>query len=213
MRIHQTYRSTKSSPAARMAILAALFLFAVAPARAQPRAFPALDQKLEPLPTQFNQDAGKVRLLVIVDPTCPPCRWGASEIQDKVLATVHDDRLAVYVVWIPVLNYQDEATLQRNGQKESVRVPDPRAIHYIDPSGFSGKQYSPILGVPYHAPAWDVYMTFAPGIRWGDAAPSPTDFMYQGSADSRGPRILDGRKLAQQVQALLAASGAKGNGR
>src|SRR5262249_31784626 len=145
---------------------------------------------------------------VIVDPTCPPCRWGASEIQKQVLETIPDNRLAVYVIWIPVLNFQDEATLQRNGLKESARVPDTRAIHYTDPNGFSGKQYSTILGFPYHAPAWDVYMAFAAGVRWEDRVPSPKDWMYQGQGFDRA-RLLDGRKLAQRIQELLAAADGK----
>jgi hypothetical protein len=123
---------------ALMTLLGALFLLAPAPSPAQQKALPALDQKLDPLRARFNQDAGKVRLIVIVDPTCPPCRWGASEIQKQVLETIPTDKLPVYVVWIPVLNFQDEATLQQNGLKESGRVPDSRAIHYIDPNGFSG---------------------------------------------------------------------------
>lgn len=183
------------------AILYSLLLLASSPGRAQQQPFPALDQGLEPLRSRFNQDLGKVRLLVIVDPTCPPCRWGASEIEKQVLETIPSDRLAVYVVWIPVLNFQDQATLQRNGQKESSRVSDHRAIHFIDPQGFLGKAYSSVLGVPYHAPAWDVYLTFGPDVRWGDQVPPPTDFMVQG--DFAPSRILNGRKLAEQVQKLL----------
>src|SRR5215831_8439861 len=99
---------TKSSRAGfLLALFGALFALNAVSASAQQQIFPALDQKLDPLRTRFNQDVGKVRLIVIVDPTCPPCRWGASEIQKDVMETVHSDRLAVYVVWIPVLNFQD----------------------------------------------------------------------------------------------------------
>ena len=187
-----------------LAISCSLFSFASSPARAQQQPFPALDQSLEPLRSRFNQDVGKVRLLVIVDPTCPPCRWGASEIEKQVLETIPSDRLAVYVVWIPVLNFQDQATLQRNGQKESSRVSDHRAIHFIDPQGFLGKAYSPVLGVPYHAPAWDVYLAFGSDVRWSDHVPSPTDWMMQG--DFAPSHILNGHKLAEQVQKLLTAA-------
>lgn len=189
-------------------LLGALFLPVLAPARAQQKTLAAFDQKLDPLRAQFNQDVGKVRLIVIVDPTCPPCRWGASEIQKQVLETIPSKRLAVYVVWIPVLNFQDEATLQRNGLKESSRVSDSRATQYIDPYGFSGKQYSTILNFPYHAPAWDVYMAFSADVRWEDHAPTPTEWMYQGEGMDRA-RLLDGRKLAELVQKLLAAADGK----
>src|SRR5690348_1608682 len=99
---------------ALLALFSALFLFNIVPANGQQQTLPVLDQKLDPLRTRFNQDVGKVRLIVIVDPTCPPCRWGASEIQKNVMETIHSDRLAVYVIWIPVLNFQDEPTLQKN---------------------------------------------------------------------------------------------------
>src|SRR5215467_13384577 len=188
-----------------LTLFSALFLFNALQADAQQQIFPALDQKLDPLRTRFNQDVGKVRLIVIVDPTCPPCRWGASEIQKDVMETVHSDRLAVYVVWIPVLNFQDEPTLQKNGLKESSRLSDSRAIHYTDPRGFSGKVFSSILNFPYHSPAWDVYLAFGPEARWDSHPPSPIDWMYQGEGFDRA-RLLDGRRMAIEVKKLLANS-------
>lgn len=204
----QIQQSKRSRLAAFIVLLVVLCLSALGPIGAQQHALPELDPKLEPLRAQFNQDVGKVRLLVIVDPTCPPCRWGASEIQKQVLETVATSQLAVYVVWIPVLNFQDEPTLQKNGLKESSRVSDRRAIHYTDPNGFSGKQYSSVLNFPYHAPAWDVYLAFPAGVRWEDRAPAPTSWMYQGEAVDGGQR-LDGHKLAEEVQQLLTVPGAK----
>jgi len=202
MQIHQR----KGSHNARIALLGALLLSVVAPVRAQQRTLPSLNEKLDPLRGQFNHDVGKVRLIVLVDPTCPPCRWGASEIQKQVLETIPNNGLAVYVVWLPVLNFQDEPTLQRNGQKESARVSDSRATHYIDPSGFAGKQYSPILNIPYHGPAWDVYLAFGADVRWEDRPPTPTGWMHQGGDGMDRSRRLDGRKFAQEIQKLLAAS-------
>lgn len=210
MQIYAKRKGWTSDTALTATLFGALFLLGFVPVRAQ-QTLPALDQKLDPLRARFNQDIGKVRLIVIVDPTCPPCRWGASEIQKQVLETIPSSQLAVYVVWIPVLNYQDETTLYKNGLKESSRMPDSRAIHYVDPKGFSGKEYSTILNVPYHAPAWDVYFAFGPDVRWGDRAPTPTEWMYQGEGFDRS-RLLDGRKFAGQIQKLLAAAGDKAAG-
>jgi len=207
----QTYSKKWSRITTILTLFGILFLLGLAPARAQQQTLPALDQRLDPLRARFNQDVGKVRLIVLVDPTCPPCRWGASEIEQKVLETIPSKQLVVYVVWLPVLNFQDEATLQRNGQKESSRVPDSRATHYVDPNGFSGKQYSTVLNIPYHAPAWDVYFAFGADVRWEDRAPTPTDWMYQGEGFDRA-RLLDGRKFAERVQKLLTAAGSKAAG-
>jgi hypothetical protein len=207
--IMQIFLRKKSRAAALLTLFGALVLLTLAPARAQQQTLPALDQKLDPLRARFNQDIGKVRLIVLVDPTCPPCRWGASEIEKQVLETIPSKQLAVYVVWLPVLNFQDEATLQRNGQKESSRVSDSRATHYIDPNGFAGKQYSPILNIPYHGPAWDVYLAFGADVRWEDRAPAPTGWMHQGGDGMDRARRLDGRKFADEIQKLLNAVGNK----
>jgi len=206
--IMQMFSRKRSRKTALIPLFGALVLLTVVSVQAQQQMLPALDQRLAPLRDRFNQDAGKVRLIVIVDPTCPPCRWGASEIQKQVLATIPSNRLAVYVVWIPVLNFQDEATLQRNGLKESSRISDSRAIHYIDPNGFSGKQYSAVMNVPYHAPAWDMYFAFGSDVRWEDRAPTPTEWMYQGEGFDRA-HLLDGHKFAEQIQKLLATDGSK----
>ncbi len=55
----------------RWALLAtALALFSVAsPAWVQEASFPELDAQLEPLRAQFNADVGKVRLILLLDPT------------------------------------------------------------------------------------------------------------------------------------------------
>lgn len=202
----QIFLRDKSRRPVRIILFGALLLLSLAPARAQQQLLPGLDQRLEPLRARFNQDIGKVRLIVLVDPTCPPCRWGASEIEKQVLETISSKQLAVYVVWLPVLNFQDEPTLQRNGQKESARVSDLRAIHFVDPNGFSGKQYSPILSIPYHGPAWDVYLAFSADVRWDDGPPTPTGWMHQGGDGMDRSRRLDGRKFADEIQKLLAAS-------
>lgn len=205
----QNFPTKRSRNTARLALFGALLLLTLAPLRAQQQTLPALNQRLDPLRTRFNQDVGKVRLIVLVDPTCPPCRWGASEIEKQVLETIPSKQLAVYVVWLPVLNFQDEATLQRNGQKESIRVADSRATHYIDPDGFAGRQYSPILNIPYHGPAWDVYLAFGADVRWEDHVPTPTIWMHQGGDGMDRTRRLDGRKFATEIQQLLVSAGGK----
>lgn len=205
----QIFARMRSRKTARLSLVGALLLLTLAPVRAQQQTLPALDQRLDPLRTRFNQDVGKVRLIVLVDPTCPPCRWGASEIEKQVLETIPSKQLAVYVVWLPVLNFQDEATLQRNGQKESIRVPDSRATHYIDPDGFAGRQYSPILNIPYRGPAWDVYLAFGSDVRWMDHAPTPTEWMHQGGDGMDRTRRLDGRKFATEIRQLLVSTGGK----
>lgn len=118
------------------------------------------------------------------------------------------DKLAVYVVWLPVLNLQDPPTLQRNAHKYAAKeIPEaPRVMHYTDPNGFLGTAYGPVIQIPYGAPAWDVYFAFGADVRWGEAAPKPTHIEWNtgGGGDAN---LLDGPTFAGEVQKLLAKAG------
>ena len=50
-------------------LLAVVMLAGALPVTPQDAAYPELDQQLEPLKAQFNADAGKVRLILLLDPT------------------------------------------------------------------------------------------------------------------------------------------------
>src|SRR5712692_5342228 len=117
---------------------------------------------------------------MIGDPTCPPCRREASVLQENVMEKMTTDKLAVYVVWVPLLNFQDAARLQKNANRyASLLPPGPRATHYIDPGAYVGKKYGALLDVPYGAPAWDVYLAFPAGAHWGDTPPRPSYWEHQ----------------------------------
>ena len=173
----------------------------------QEKPYPEIDQQLKQLKAQFNADVGKVRVLVIGDPTCPPCRRGAALIQENVVSKISSDKLAVYDVWVPLLNLQDPATLQRHAhQYAHLLPPGPRVTTYTDPEAYLGKKYGPILGVPYGAPAWDVYLVFPADARWGDAAPTPSYWEHQlGGMPSE--KLLDGPRFAGEVGKLMAKIG------
>ena len=55
--------------AALLLVLTAALLAAATPARAQDAPYPELSRYLEPLRSQFNDDVGKVRLILLLDPT------------------------------------------------------------------------------------------------------------------------------------------------
>lgn len=188
---------------------ATLILGSVVPTAAQDqeKLYPELDQQLQPLKNQFNADVGKVRLLLILDPTCPPCRRGASAIQENVMEKIATDKLAIYVVWVPLLNFQDATRLQKNAKRYASLLPSgPRASHYIDPGAYVGKKYGAIIGVPYGAPAWDVYFAFDVNARWGDNPPTPNYWEHQlGTMPSN--KFLDGPRFAEEVRNLLAKVG------
>lgn len=192
---------------AAFVMAAALLLASAVPGFSQDEPYPEPDQKLELLKKQFNTDVGKVRVIFIGDPTCPPCRHGASVIQENVVSRFATDKLAVYVVWVPLLNLQDPATLQRHAHQYAKLIPPgPRVTHYSDPEAYAGKTYGPILAVPYGSPAWDVYMAFGADVRWRNSPPVPTYFEHQlGGLPSE--KTLDGPRFAGEVGKLLAKAG------
>ncbi|MFQ5694389.1 MAG: hypothetical protein ACE5HB_00200 [Terriglobia bacterium] len=116
---------------------------------------------------------------------------------------IASDRLATYVVWLPVLNFQDARTLQRNTRKESRRLPGPRSLHYADPEGYAGHAYSKIMEIPYGAPAWDMYFAFGPDAEWKDGPPAPDYWEHQLGGMPPGKR-LNGPRFAERVRRLLA---------
>lgn len=120
------------------------------------------------------------------------------------MTEIGSDNLVTYVVWLPVLNFQNAKTLQRNAHRYEKLIPGgPRVLHYADPEGYSGKEYGRIVGISYGAPAWDIYFAFDADVEWGETAPSPTYWEHQlgGMAPERQ---LNGPRFAEQVRKLLA---------
>jgi hypothetical protein len=118
------------------------------------------------------------------------------------------DKLVAYVVWVPLLNIQDPARLQRNAQRyANLLPPGARVTHYNDPEAYAAKKYGPIIGVPYGGAAWDVYFAFGADVRWGDTPPAPTYWEHQLGGGIADNRLLDGPRFAGEVRKLLAKIG------
>lgn len=116
---------------------------------------------------------------------------------------IESDKLVTYVVWLPVLNFQNPATLQRNSHRYEKLIPgDSRVLHYADPEGYSGKEYGRIVEIPYGAPAWDIYFTFDAAVEWGAEPPTPTYWEHQ-LGGLPGNKRLNGPRFAEQVRKLL----------
>jgi hypothetical protein len=87
--------------------------------------------------------------------------------------------LAVYVVWLPALNSQSPAELQKNGAEAAKLIDDPRVRFYVDPRGFSGTAYGKLMNIPRGSPAWDIYFAFDGNAKWKDQPPKPQYWMHQ----------------------------------
>jgi hypothetical protein len=90
----------------------------------------------------FNADAGTVRIIALVSPTCGACLRGAADLQTGVFSTVRDPKLRGYIVWVPKLDGQES-----NVPAATNTVADRRASHYWDGDGYLVHAYDRTLGL------------------------------------------------------------------
>jgi hypothetical protein len=137
------------------------------------------------------------------------CLRGASAIEQKVLARITNPNLRVYVVWLPILA---SGAFEPAARREGRRIPDPRVARYAEADARLAKLYSPVLHLPQGMPAWDVYLVFAPAVRWpespdgipgDDRPPAPTYWMHQLAGAAPAELRLDGDQIAHVVNGLL----------
>ena len=120
-------------------------------------------------------------------------------VQKYVLKQVPDDRLAVYVVWGPMLGEETAA----DAREATRHLPDNRVANFWTPTHALATALEPQLGL-HDVKAWDTFLLFAPGTRWGDVPPMPDYYMHV-NKPLPPERRLNGEKLAEQVRKLLAA--------
>jgi hypothetical protein len=116
-----------------------------------------------------------------------------------VLSRISSSRLTPLIVWVPQLAGTRAAAINA-----SRLIDDSRAMHFWDKSDVSGEQFAGVLQTP--GPAWDVYLAYAPGIRWGPGAPPKPTFWMQQMGMASVP-YLDASVLAGHVRELLDARG------
>jgi hypothetical protein len=162
----------------------------------QTRPHQQIGTQAQTLRDAFNTDAGTVRVLALVSPTCGACLRGAADLQHDVFAAIGDAKLRGYIVWVPKLHGHEF-----NVDEATHTVADTRATHYWDADGYLVHAYDTILGL--HQDAWDVYLLYRPDARWdGPNPPAPTYWMTQ-LGGAPGP-ALDARTFADHTRTLLA---------
>lgn len=176
---------------------------ASSPAQPADPAYVTLDPGLSRLRDDFNADAGKVRLLYIVGPTCPVCLRGMDDLGKALAADEDDARLHTFVVYVPALG----AKASDIGPTLAL-LPGKHVQRYWDPKGASGRSFEGTLDIKEFA--WDVWMVYAPGQRWDGSAPPVPAFWMDQLGGLPEWRRLDAGTFAKQVAGQLASAKAGG---
>ncbi len=172
--------------------LVAAWLVAAAPHYA------TLDGAAEPLKTEFNAARGTVRLVMYVSPTCGGCLRGAKQTQARVLATVHDTSLRVYVVWAP-----KNGGRQQDVGKVTQLVTDPRAAQYWDGHRVLTDAYDRMFALS--GPCAGIFMLYGRQARWESAVPPRPDYLEDAHARefSRPNPQYDAQRFADKAREML----------
>jgi hypothetical protein len=175
---------------------------------ARPRVdFAVLDAKDQPLRDDFNRGRGDVRLMFLVDPVCPGCLLGLSEMGNDLLSKLPKDaQVKAYVVYEPVIG-----GTAKDIPAAAALLKARMAHDYWNPSGAFGWQMSHVLGY-WNGSRWvyarDTWLIYPPDAVWSGAAPpKPAFVMHQLGGLGNLPQYkhLDGKVFAAKVNGMLAA--------
>ena len=121
-------------------------------------------------------------------------------MQRYVLDKIDDPNLKVYLVWGPMLGGEKE----EDAREATALLPDPRAIHYWTGAHSLAEALSAPAGLKDEL-AWDTFLVFPPGSRWGDVPPRPAHVMHVGKRSLPPEQRLNGERLLEQVNRLRGA--------
>ena len=157
---------------------------------------------------RFNADADHARLVVLVSPKCPVCLSSSRLIGRHLMSRVDDERVAVYVVWGPMLGGET----RDDTAAATAFLDDPRALHFWTDGHEVAALFHAGTGLPAEERAWDTFHLYPPGVRW-DEAPPAADTVWHVNKPLPVERYLNGVELRERVEALLAADAAPAGGR
>lgn len=150
---------------------------------------------------EFNRASQSVRIVTILSPTCPVCQYGQGIVRG-IFEGFGTSNLKGFVVWLPMMP-GDNAQFAR---MEAETFKEHPVVHTWDPERRLGKLYAKTLNLT--AAAWDVYLLYAPGVRWDEhEPPQPTFWMHQlpGDTGADWKILLNPTKFSQELLKLLGS--------
>lgn len=165
--------------------------------------YTVLDNDGHQLEKAFDRAKGSVRLVLLVDPTCPVCLRGLADIHDDLLAKDPDPRLQTFIVYEPVIG-----GTANDIAPTAVLTGNTHIHRFWNPGGGFGRLFAKAVGLKRHGKyvyAWDVWTIYGPDAAWkGIEPPRPALLMHQlQKLDDPAYRRLDGKVFARTAHALL----------
>jgi hypothetical protein len=161
--------------------------------------FTTLDREAQPFRAAFNEDAGKVRFVMYVSPTCGGCLRGADQSQKHILDRIDSDDLVVYVVWAPKNGAREEHV-----DRVTKLVTDRRATQYWDEYGAVAAPFDEMLSLT--GPCAGTFMLYDGEASWEAGAPPEPVYWEDAHAlelGRDGAPQFDPEGFAEKVLELL----------
>jgi hypothetical protein len=168
-----------------------------------------LNGAAEGLRTRFNHDAGRVRLLLILSPSCGLCRMGARMTARYLLDVTDRKDLSVYVVW----EMAGKEDTMAAAEEAAGMLADPRVSQFWSQDRVAGQAFKAAIGLTAR-PAASVYLAFGGDQEWGaDTPPVPRFFMHSSPNSKELPqdRLYNGKVFGEEIRNLLEQGAATRN--
>jgi hypothetical protein len=157
-----------------------------------------LSDDLSPLRSAFNEASDQWRAVALVSPTCSECVYGAEVVEKAITSRYSASQVRALIVWIPML----ETDSEKAARGSATIFPPERVTQFYDAKQTLGTRYAQQTFAGFYErvrksladdhwlatalddrmeqkrPQWDLYMLYAPGVRWqGEAPPMPTHWI------------------------------------
>jgi hypothetical protein len=145
-------------------------------------------RSIDPLKAEFNRAPEKMRVIILLAPSCPYCLKGATAIE-RILSKHRDYPVVILNVWQPIL----ATDWGKPGTAVLHRLADPRVRQFWDAEhrvaraleqSSEGRTLQP--GCCFQNGIWwDLMAVYPPGAQWGDTLPEP--ILLEGTVDDAAP--------------------------
>jgi len=118
-------------------------------------------------------------------------------VHRHVLDAISDDRLRLYVVWLPL----HDSDLRIRAQEATILFNDPRVHQFWSPTLALPEAYKTQLKLQKSV-AWDVFLAFPLGATWTEPVPVPT-FLMHNLDELPAEQRLDALIMARELRKML----------